>query len=307
MINGDDVGLGKTFEAIAHFSYVKTREPDARALVFTERNALLQWKSSVAKFTTGLRAEVITADSHPDKLSRLKALRQCTADILITTYSLAYDYKDYLIEGRGKNFVLYADEPNYFKNPGTKLHERISVISNHSTRSYGLTATVLENRLEEIMGILHGLSPGACMSIYQFHKDHCYRVKVRKGVWITKSYKHLDVFRQRVEPWFYGRVQTNPEVKQALPEVVTKDVEIELGIEQSWKVVEAMDKLLQTPEGDVKKLQILQALTISQQLVNDPKLLDYDISSAKMEALTEMLTNSLDGHSTIVYSRFRTQ
>lgn len=306
MVNGDDVGIGKTIESVVHYTYVKTREPNARAIVFTERNALKQWVAEFKLFAPLIKTEIITATTHEDPRARAKALRQCTADVLISTYSTAYNNVDYIIQGRGPNIVLYADEPYYFKNEASKIHHKIRYLSSHCTRAYGLTATFIENKIEEGMAILQAIAPGQVMPMKEFHTKFCRRQKIRPHVYITVGYKHLDIWRQSLDRWYYGRLQEDPEVLQDLPEVIPKDVELEMSEAQSWKVVEAMDKIIEMPSGETKQLQVLQAVTISQQLVNDPTLLKFDVPSVKLEVLVEMLGGSLLGHSTVVFSKFVT-
>jgi len=67
-----------------------------------------------------------------------------------------------------------------------------------------------------------------------------------------------------------------------------------------------MDRLIQTSEGDVKQLMILPAMTVAQQLTDDPSLLGFNMQSAKLEALVEMIKNSLTDEKILIHSKFRT-
>lgn len=307
MILGDDVGLGKTVESIVAFTYMKSSNSQYKALVFTEKGALKQWQKEFAWLAPKITTKIVTAETHPESQLRAKTLSNSDTDVLITTYSTAYDYGQYLIEGMGPQFVLFADEPNYFKNPETKLHEKVLEVAVEASRRYGLTATVIENKLEEALGVLRVITPGNVMSRARFYREFCIREKLRnKKIFVTVGYKNLDKFRDEIAPWYYGRRRTDPEVEQKLPEVITKDIEVILSKKQSQKVVEAMDRLFETATGAVKSIETLAALTIAQQMVNDTGLLNFTFGSAKTDALIEMLQNSLEGHRVIVFSRFRT-
>jgi hypothetical protein len=120
-----------------------------------------------------------------------------------------------------------------------------------------LTAAIIGNKLEESFGTIRIISPETFPSYKFFEDNFCKtrRVKGRKRIY---GYRNLDEFRKHIEPVYYGRLQSDPEVEQELPEPIPRDNEIVLSRAQSLKVVEAMDKLIATPEGDVKQLQILR-------------------------------------------------
>lgn len=339
MINGDDVGLGKTLETLAYFSYLKAANPEYKMVVFTEKNAFRQWIKEIQWLTPTLTHKIITAETHVDPSKRARAFREHNCDIIVTGYWSIYDYSQYIAQGMGKTWLFAPDEPNYFKNPMSLLHKVTygMVVGGLDQKPYrvfrekdedgkykdvyspmekchlpsrgvGLTATIIENRLEEAFGIMRIVAPGCLPDQRQFEKDYCIVKKTRhRGRKIVSGYKNLDKFRKQIEPYFFGRLQDDPEVLQDLPEVITKDIEIELHPAQSRKVVEAMDRLIEMPDATVKQLDVLSSLTKQQQLVNNPKILGFDLPSRKEEALLEMLQNSLLGQRVIIFSKFRHQ
>lgn len=307
MVLGDDVGLGKTLEAILAMSYFKARNPNVKFLVMTESTAYKQWVKELAWLAPDLRAKIITAKTHVDVQSRIQAFRTFDADVMVTSYSMIYDYRKYIKMGMGKEWVYFADEPDLFKNTESAMHIGAQDLVNGPggpQRAYGLTATILGNRLQEAYAILQVIAPGTFVSILQFEKDYC-RFKKRGGRKHLVGYKNIDRFREQIEPVYYGRLQDDPEVEQDLPEAIPKDVEIELSVEQSWKVVEALDRIIEMPEGEVKQLLPLPAMTMAQQLTNDPRLKGFDIVGAKTEALLETLKGNLAGQRVLVYSRYK--
>lgn len=335
---GDDVGIGKTLEAIVAFTYMKARDPRFRMMVFTEKGCLDQWYDEILWLTTGIKPRIITAETHPDSLQRARALSESGADVIITTYSTAYDYTPYLLKGMGEKWVFMADEPNYFKSTDSILHKNMYGMVNGSiegkpykvenqpdekkkrclvekeiagaylpSRAYGLTATIIENRLDEAFGILRIVAPGTFPGRKYFEDNFCKMKKIpgRRGEKRVVGYKNLDQFRRMIEPVYYGRLQDDPEVEQDLPEVIYKDLNVTLGKEQGRKLIEATDRVFQTPTGEIKQVDVLPSLILAQKMASDPRLGGFDIIGAKTEALVEMLQNSLAGERVIIYSKFR--
>lgn len=306
MVLGDDVGLGKTLEAIVAFSYLKTANPRLKAVVLTEKIALKQWEEQFVWLTPTIKTRIITAITHPDPTNRVAAIRQFTGDVIISTYSIMYKYRKYVLDVMKDGFVLIADEPSYFKNTTSRLHRAMWEVSQQAQRAYGLTATIVENRLEEAFAIFRVICPGHIESKIFFEKEFCIKRKLpRKKQWVVCGYKNLDKFRRLIEPVFYGRLQEDPEVKQALPEAIPKDLPIELLPEQSRKVVEAMDRIIQMPSGAIVNIQILPSLIMAQQMVDDPRLKGFGIGGAKTDALIDALQNSLVGQRVLVYCNLR--
>jgi len=337
MVNGDDVGLGKTVEDLIMFTYLKAARPETRMLVLTEKLAFKQWLEELERFTVGLTAKIITSATHPKASDRTRAFRQHGADILVTGYGQMYDYSHHVLEGLGKRWVFSADEPNYFKNSETLLYKNVRgltvgdvksrpyriirsklrdgtnedkyVAIQHGSvavRSYGLTATVIENRLEEAHGVFSVVAPNCFHSSEQFFKDYCKTRRLRRiRRRIVVGYKNLDKFRKQIEPFYYGRLQDDPEVEQDLPEVITKNVPIVMGKKQSEKVLEAMDRIIEMPDGETKQVMLLPSMILAQQLVDDPRVLGFNFGGEKTNALKEVLSNSLRGERVLIFSKLR--
>lgn len=311
MVLGDDVGLGKTIESIIAFSFMKSRQPGLKAIIFSEKSALLQWKREIEWISPNLKVALVTADTHPDPKDRRRALLSQTADIKITTYYTVYKYLVELTAGLGEEYAVFADECNYFKNSGTKMFEQMKTLCDGASRAYGMTATVIENRLDEAYCIFRVIAPGTIPSRKYFDQNFCITKRVTKPDGKTTSvqvgYKNIHRFRQMIDPVFYGRLQTDPEVEQDLPEDIHKDVPIMMSRSQSKKYIEAEGRIFQTADKTFVQLGMLSSLTTCQQMANAPALKGFDIPSAKEETLVEQLTNSLAGEKVIVYSKYRSQ
>ncbi len=85
LILGDATGLGKTLQILAAFSYYKTKYPNAKLLVLTDKSAVVQFTREVYKFFDGLKA---VACFELEKEERFACYRDWldNQDILITNY-----------------------------------------------------------------------------------------------------------------------------------------------------------------------------------------------------------------------------
>jgi SNF2 family DNA or RNA helicase len=198
------------------------------------------------------------------------------------------------------------------------MFKQMRALSDKAERAYGMSATVIENRLDEAYCILRVIAPGIIPSRKYFERSFCVRKEVVRDVELDPDkkkrklttvvgYKNIPYFRNLISPVFYGRLQTDPEVEQQLPDDIHKDVEILMSREQSSKYLEAETGLLRTSDDAFVSLGVLASLTVCQQLANSPAMKNFDLPSAKEEALLENLLGSLSGEKVAVFSKFRSQ
>lgn len=313
LLLGDDVGLGKTLQSIVALTYLKTREPGMKTLVLTEVGALRQWEQEFRWLAPNLNAQIIGA-STGDAGEREVAFERFDADVVISSYSMIYKHPEAIRAGLGEGYSIFCDEPP-FRNPKSQISVLSKDLLTGAARAYGMTATLIEGNLLEAYGIYNVLVPGLFPTKSFFIKRWCKTEPVRwkrnsagKMVpcpWPVKivGYKNLQGLKKWIGPVFYARLQTNPEVEQQLPDVVTRRVPITLTYKQSRKVIEAEEGILALPRG-TEELMVLEQLLRCQQLVDDPRLLGVDEIGAKTDALIELLEGSLRGRSVLVFTRF---
>ena len=313
LLLGDDVGLGKTLQSIVALTYLKTRDPQMKTLVLTEVGALRQWQQEFAWLAPKLGVQIIGAQTG-DADARNAAFEEFASDVVISSYSMLYRHPETIRAGLRAGYTVICDEPP-FRNPKSQVSVLSKALLTDATRAYGLTATVIEGNLIEAFGIYDALVPGLFPTKSFFIRRWCETkpVRWRRGLggkmvpcpWPVKivGYKNLQELKKWIEPVFYARLQTNPEVEQQLPDVVTRHVPITLTYRQSRKVIEAEEGILALP-GGTDELMVLERLLRCQQLVDDPRLLDVPEVGAKTDTLIEMLNGSLRGQSTLVFTRF---
>lgn len=367
MILGDDCGLGKTVQGIAALSYFWNTEKEAnnKVIVVAPKSAIHQWASEIRRFTTGVRPIIASAKPRKGK-SALDLRTEAYEDwanapegervVLILNYALLVrDWYQGSFQAPGKDgkpdpkapvlpglldkitdkvgkdkLVTLFDEATAFKSRRTKTWEVAYFLSQRSHRVYGLTATVLKNRLFEGYCIFGVIRPGLFTTQKAFHDDYCF-VELKKvgkaRVPIIKGYKNLDQFREKIDPYFLGRKKHM--VAKELPTLTTREIVCELGAAEESKYEEALSGILELGDGEVKVYEdhkALVSLIYCQQVVNSLAMLKFDTDDtvgdgtmdfdfnlkgykvgklgAKEQALVDLLTGELEDEKVVVYTRF---
>lgn len=358
MVLGDDTGLGKTIEVVGALCYLwaPDKEPHNKVIVVTPKSALRQWAAEVARFTKGVRCYV--ASGTPDERRAIyeqwaKAPTGPDAEKSILLVNYAILQRDWDVGAQiprlpnGKpdpkgtpipgmldrltatvpNLVTVFDECHAFKNTGTKTWQTCSFLSQRSKRCYGMTATLLKNRLEEGFSIYKVIVPPLFSTRTRFLEDYCVTklqpVPGGRKIPVVVGYRRLDQFRDLIDPYFLGRAKQA--VSTELPKLITREITCEMTPAEDVKYKEALSGLLELGDGETKDFSETVALTsliYTQQIVDSLWLLKFqggeEITTdmfgedttkvknrgSKEEALSELISNELDGQKVIVYTRF---
>lgn len=303
MVLGDDVGLGKTVSTITALTYLLKSRPGSKVLVFTEKAALRQWEREFHDWSR-IDAQVLSAESMK-VAQRRRALEEFRPDAFVTNYALLYRHPDEMVEAvlRHQGIVVFDELP--FRRWGAQISKLTRQLSLAARSCFGLTATIVEGKLAEAFSVVQIVAPDTFLSKAWFERAYVVSEPVYEDQPFPRrivGYKNLDDLRDRLRPVFYGRKATNPEVKQALPEVLEKEVPIEMGPDQTRYYLQAEQGYLELPWG-AADLDHLAALIRCQQLANAPASLGWEkVRSAKLDALAELLAGSLEGAQVLVFS-----
>jgi len=261
MVLGDAVGLGKTLQVIAAYAYMLLKDPMMKLLVVTPKSAMFQWAQEFDKFTTGISVHVLLdkyavskdgmtygsvdelkASGKPYRtLANFEARKaqydHVQAQVFITGYFSVQEDYEFLIANRGLKFAVAFDEIQACKNDRTKTHFGAEKIAQSATRVYGMSATLIKNRLEEAYNIYKLVVPGLFGSKQKFYQQYTIRKKksiFRKGKkrYFNEivGYVNLDDFRDKIDPYFL--IRRTREVAAELPRLISKRVDIEMFPEQ---------------------------------------------------------------------------
>jgi SNF2 family DNA or RNA helicase len=347
LVLGDATGLGKTLETIVALAVMWQANPAYRVIVVTPKSAVRQWAGEVARFTTGIDTIVVQGGLAERKKAYedfFNSPSERRVILLLNYHILVRDWK----EGRVQPLkpdgqpdpkqpvkpglldaytravpVLTAvlDEATAFKSMRTKTWETIRELSDRCTRVYGLTATLLKNRLEEGYSIFQAILPGLFGTKTSFLDTYCVTKlqPTSRGmkIPIIVGYKNLDLFRDRIDPFFLGRQKHVVEAE--LPVLTSITRECQLSAAEEAKYLEALNGILELGDGTIKDYEQHKAfvsLIFCQQVVDSLSLLKFndgdvvdshkvDTLSAKEAELVDLVTgDDLNNEKVIVYTRF---
>lgn len=191
ILNGDDLGLGKTLTGMLSF-YNKETLP---ALVVVQTHLAEQWKSEIEKFTN-LKAYIIKGTKPYDLIKH---------DVYIIRYSCIAGWVDVLSRGIFK-YVIF-DECQELRHAGTQKHNAALCISSAAEYCQGLSASPIYNYGDEIYNVMEVIKPGALGMRDDFLREWCtfignnkYKVKDPKalGTYMRESFLFLRRTREEV-------------------------------------------------------------------------------------------------------------
>mgnify|MGYP001242660779 FL=1 len=311
---GDDTGLGKTLQTISALSYLWDKNPEIPAVILTTKSAVGQWESEFAKFTDGVR--IFKCRGTPKKREKIHEEFQSYSEgpkAIVMGYRTAV--RDFQRLQSMNGHVMIFDEATAFKNDSSQVHQVCKHLAGSAERVWSLSATIIKNRLMEAWAIYKVTVPHLFTTKTHFMREYCITRDQtlpggRRRIKIVVGHRKRDIeaFREVIDPYFIGRPKH--EVARELPPLTTKTIPCPLSKSQKAKYDEALQGLLEVidPEtGEVIEREVtkLTAVTICQQIVNHPSLVDCDGDSGKLDTLIELLENELDGEKVIIFSRFR--
>lgn len=250
---GDSAGLGKTLQTIAGYASILVKEPNMKLLVATSKSARNQWGEEFDKFTQGITVHVLQekwAVSKDGKVygkpKDLKAkgipyktldgfecrkaqYEHVDAQVFITGYyPIRQDYT-FLIENLLPNYMVVFDECQEFKNFKSNIHFGATAIAQSASRVYGLSATIIKNRLDEAYSIYKVIVPGIFGSEAKFEQDFAIKKKIKMGkrfIQKVTGYKNLVDFKDRIDPYFL--IRKTRDVASELPTLISKKIIVDM-------------------------------------------------------------------------------
>lgn len=318
-----------TLQAIATVCYLWEKDPSLKVVVLTTKSALEQWGTEFEKFTHGVKSFICRGTPAQRKKVRAAFTSYSGPSVIVMGYGTAKQDFGEIQDWEG--YVFITDEATAYKNPKTQTHKVCKHLSSKASRTWALTATLIKNSLHEGWGIYAVVVPGLFGSENAFLNEFCIVRMMpipgsRRQIPTIVGYRQRDItaFRERIDPYFLGRPKF--EVASDLPPLVTRHVKVDLNPEQQTKYDEALTGLLEigttanpqviaalvgkTEEEMVgpeeKEVSPLTAVTYCQLIVDHLALIGCDGDSAKLDALTEILSEGeFADEKVIVYTRFR--
>jgi superfamily II DNA or RNA helicase len=200
----DDMGLGKTVQTIAACEVLRRRGEAKRVLVVCPASLKAQWAQEIARYA-GEKAVVVLGSA-----KERREVFASDAPYIVLNYELTW--RDLSILEALKTDVLVLDEAQRARNFRTKTAATLKRIP--SRFLFVLTGTPVENKLDDLYGIMQLVEPEVLGPLWKFNVDF----HVQDEVGIILKVKNLGELRRRLEPWVLRRKKKD--VLSQLPALV---------------------------------------------------------------------------------------
>lgn len=305
---GDEVGLGKTIQALAVCEKVNA----GKVLIFCPASIKWQWAAEIEKFlypNGAPEGEIVVVEGNKrtrdlilqDQImirsenwkGKVNELRQSFgARFFIVNYELLLRNFD-AMNCREWDIII-ADEATKISNATAKQAKAIKRL--RAKRRIAMTGTPVSNRANEIWNIIDFCVPGALGNYYAFLQHYCLKNQWG-GVF---GYRNLEELQVKIKRYMIRRKKE--EVLPDLPEKIITDIPIEMSEEEKIFYKRLKKEILfEIKHTDISKIDApmtlqytLVKLTRLRQVSDSMELLGENTKSSKLEALKEILAEFLD-------------
>lgn len=314
MILADDPGTGKTVQTLMALRYLRELKIVTRTLLVCPAKLMYQWVTEAKKwFGDDFRCQVVDGTQAQRKtlytqLAKFDGHPLYHIDLVIVSYGTLRNDVAHLEKLRFDQFV--ADEASAFKNPKALQTKAAVRVVDGIPRRLGISATPVQNHLDEYHSVLSVVAPGVLGDHAWFLSMFCntaqFPIKVRgftRYVTTITGYRNLDQFKQKIRPVVLQR--TIEELGMQMPELTIIDRWVDMTPAQQQRYSEVERGILQlNPEDPAVLLDAIQRVTRLQQVANDLRLVfPTEIGSAKVEEIRELLTTELVDRQVVIFSK----
>jgi SNF2 family DNA or RNA helicase len=295
----DDMGLGKSLQALTVFGIDVVRGWAKSCLVVAPVTLKGNWADEIDKFT---RFPYIVLEGTPTQRQRqlLEFAGINGPKILIVNYEQVISHQDFL-DSMAFDVAIF-DEAHYLKNPKAKRTQ--ACLSVYSRRSFMLTGTPMLNHVDELWSILHRIDPQAFPRYWSFVGRYAvfggYKDKQIVGV---KNEKELT---ERLQNVMLRRLKKDV---LDLPEVQIIERRIDLTKEQRKLYDEVINELrlprVDQAEPDDIENALTKFLRLKQICGTTFAFSGVDNSSKLEQAISDDLELLENGERVVVFTQFR--
>ena len=223
---GDDMGVGKTIQAIAYTALNQDKLP---ALVVCPSNVKYNWQNEFNAWLPNLSVSVVEG--------RSKGIIQDT-DVVICNYDIMSGRKDSLLD---KEFnIVICDESHYIKNSKAQRTQATLEVAMNAESILCLSGTAITNRPNEFYTTLNLLRPAEFSNSHEYGIHYCGGFHTGWG-WDMSGASNTDELHERTRDFCIRRLKK--EVLDELPDKIRtmhtvkpskKDLTNYNALHQSW-------------------------------------------------------------------------
>lgn len=305
----DDVGLGKSICTIGVFLNLIDTGTASKFLIVVPASLRLQWVAECRKFINREKFPDITITMiRATRSERTGMYRYFDADhgchVMIISYDCMRDDAD-AIKDLKVDMVVF-DEATRIRNRSTKTNYVARNLWGATPRKLALTATPIENGLEDLYCIVEWLDKRRFKTKDYFLNRYC--IMEDKKIWrgrgqfiIVKEitgYKNIPDARQKLCGLFLRR--TVRDVALELPEVIHQTVSVEMDKDQRAAYDEVVGKTI----GDMTRIDVIGQLILLQEICNSPITVNRSGLGSKVKEFARMMSEEYRWEKVVAITRF---
>jgi SNF2 family DNA or RNA helicase len=186
------MGSGKTLTSIACFGWIRKHvKPGARALIICPKSLKIQWGKEI-KRALGLDSWMVNGTKGLGGLG--------TCDIEIVTYqTFAKHHEKFQAQ---KYDLVIMDEIQFIRNDESKAWKAAKTLK--SEYFFGLSGTVIENRLDDLYSIMDVIAPGSLGPKWKFNDQFQNVISVNRKVLIFSGLKNIEQLHEKIKGRVFG-------------------------------------------------------------------------------------------------------
>lgn len=275
----DDMGLGKTVQAIAAIRILTHQRTLESVLIVAPAAVVQQWQREYRRWAPELRTLVIRGPAH-DRAWQWKAEVHAS---IVSYDTLRSDLETGVMSAPGSRLwdLVVLDEAQRVKNEDTATSILIKRLRRR--RSWAMTGTPLENKIEDLASILEFVD----------HVEGSETIAHMPGDTLLKRHRQLQLRRRKVD------------VLEQLPTKQISEISLSLGPRQreTYRRAEEEGIVQLRKRGAAVRVQhVLELITRLKQICNFDS---QSGESAKMSDIVERLeTLTAQGHRALVFSQY---
>lgn len=312
MVLADDPGLGKTVQTLSALRWLEEARHVSRTLLVCPRALLHQWVEETEKWFPGQFHCMVVEGTKPQRAKMYERLAKFDGhplhhrNLVLTSYALLRNDLELIQNTRFDQIVF--DEISVLRNHQAEQTKAAAKVVANIPRRLGLSATPMQNHLEEYFTVMSLIDDKVLGSRERFLRRYCNTTQIpiivrgrRRFITKITGYRGLEFFKEELEQSVLRR--TIEEVGGQMPTLTVVDRWVDLTTKQQTRYDEVESGLLTIGEESSVIEAHQQVLRLSQ-ICNDLHLVYPDEEgSAKVDELARLLTTDLDGRQVVLFSK----